>query len=86
MVGIDESSSHPSGFWCVSADGGVFSSGGAPFLGSLAGHSLNAPISGIAGTDNGLGYRLVGADNGIFTFGNAGFFGPDYCPGLPLER
>jgi hypothetical protein len=37
------------GYWEVAADGGVFSFGDAPFLGSMGGTRLNAPIVGIAG-------------------------------------
>jgi hypothetical protein len=35
------------GYWLVAADGGVFSFGGAPFLGSLSGQHLNQPIGGL---------------------------------------
>jgi len=68
------------GYWVFTANGGVFSYGGAPFFGSVpgllpAGKQLAQPIVGMAATPNGGGYWLVGADGGIFSFGNARFFG-----------
>jgi hypothetical protein len=35
------------GYWEVGADGGVFTYGDAPFLGSMAGIRLNGPVVGI---------------------------------------
>ena len=63
------------GFAVVAADGGVFTFGGAPFLGSLGGLILAAPIVAAAPTPSGAGYWLFGADGGVFTFGDAGFHG-----------
>ena len=63
------------GLWVVGADGGVFALGGAPFLGSLGGRTLNAPVVGMAATPDGGGYWLVSADGGVFAFGDATFFG-----------
>ena len=37
------------GYWLVATDGGIFSFGGAPFLGSTGGMHLNQPIVGMAG-------------------------------------
>jgi hypothetical protein len=56
-------------------DGGVFAFGGAAWLGSMAGHPLNAPVVGIAPSPSGQGYWLVSTDGGVFSFGQAGFFG-----------
>jgi hypothetical protein len=64
-----------SAYWLVAADGGVFSFGGVPFLGSMGGHPLNKPIVGMAGDARGAGYWLVASDGGIFAFGRAGFYG-----------
>ncbi len=36
------------GYWLQGSDGGIFSFGDAPFLGSLGGVRLNAPMVGIA--------------------------------------
>jgi len=36
------------GYWLVAADGGVFPSGAAPFLGSTGAVRLNQPIVGMA--------------------------------------
>ncbi len=65
------------GYWLAQANGGVFSYGDAPFLGSLPGmHVVPAePITGIAASPYDGGYWLVGADGGVFAFGHAVFFG-----------
>jgi hypothetical protein len=38
------------GYWLQGADGGIFTFGDAPFLGSMGGLRLNAPMVGIAST------------------------------------
>ena len=58
----------------MAADGGVFSFC-QPFLGSMGGQHLNAPIVGLAETPGGGGYWEVGSDGGIFSYGNASFHG-----------
>jgi hypothetical protein len=63
------------GYWTSASDGGVFSFGGAPFLGSVGGRHLAAPVVGMAVTPDGAGYWLVASDGGIFAFGDAGFAG-----------
>src|SRR5436853_5429408 len=63
------------GAWLVAADGGIFSLGGAPFLGSTGALPLNSPIVGIAPTRSGQGYWLSAADGGVFSFGDARFYG-----------
>jgi hypothetical protein len=63
------------GDWLVAADGGVFSVGGAHYLGSAAGRQLPAPVVGIAPTSSGKGYWLVGADGSVYSYGDAHFFG-----------
>jgi hypothetical protein len=64
------------GYWEVSADGGVYAFGSAAFDGSLpaAGVAPAAPITAMAAAPGG-GYWLLGADGGVFAFGGAGFFG-----------
>ena len=54
---------------------GIFSFGDAPFLGSLGGMPLNAPVVGMAASPDGGGYWLVASDGGIFSFGDAPFRG-----------
>jgi hypothetical protein len=62
------------GYRLVGADGGVFSFGGANFLGSTGAIHLNRPIVGTASDQQTGGYWLVASDGGIFSFG-APFFG-----------
>ena len=64
------------GYWLVGLDGGVFSFGDAPYLGSLpALHVAVKNIVGVDATPDGRGYWLVGADGGVFAFGDAAFYG-----------
>ena len=63
------------GYWIDTADGGVFSFGGAAFWGSLGGVHLNAPVVGMAATPDGGGYWLAAYDGGVFSFGDAPFEG-----------
>jgi hypothetical protein len=74
--GLVESYVPPEGYWSVASDGGIFNYGpAAPFLGSMGGQHLNAPMVGMAATPGGGGYWEVGADGGIFSFGDAHFYG-----------
>ncbi|MGH8973196.1 MAG: superoxide dismutase family protein, partial [Acidimicrobiia bacterium] len=73
-----------SGYWLAAADGGVFSFGDAPHLGSAAGTPLSRPVVGIAATASGNGFWLVATDGGVFTFGEAGFYGS--TGGVKLNR
>src|SRR5207302_1542712 len=63
------------GYWLVGSDGGVFTFGDAPYLGSTGGIALAQPVVGIATTPTGRGYWLVGSDGGIFSFGDAPYLG-----------
>ena len=63
------------GYWLVSADGGVYADGGAPFLGSAVPLRPAKPIVGIASSSDGKGYWLVAADGGVFAFGSAKYYG-----------
>ena len=68
------------GYRFVASDGGIFNygpstGGGAPFLGSMGGQHLNAPIVGMATMPAGDGYYEVAADGGVFNFGSAQFYG-----------
>jgi hypothetical protein len=60
----------------VGADGGVFSFGDAPFLGSLPGDGVNTiNIIGMAADPKGPGYWLVSGDGTVYPFGAATKFG-----------
>ena len=72
------------GYWEVGSDGGIFSFGTAHFYGSMGGAPLNAPIVGIASTNDGEGYWLVSKDGGVFAFGDAPFYGS--MGGGPLNQ
>ena len=72
------------GYWLVASDGGIFTEGGAPFLGSTGGATLNKPIVGSAATSDGQGYWLVASDGGIFSYGDAAFFGS--AGSVPLNK
>jgi hypothetical protein len=76
VVGISRTDS-TSGFWLDASDGGIFTAGNAPFLGSMGGQHLDKPIVGMANASNGSGpaYWLVASDGGIFTFGDVPFEG-----------
>jgi hypothetical protein len=63
------------GYWLVTADGGIFTFGDAPYAGSTGDQSLNQPIVGMASTPTGLGYWLAARDGGVFAFGDAAFHG-----------
>ncbi|MGI8684124.1 MAG: sialidase family protein [Acidimicrobiales bacterium] len=63
------------GYRLVAGDGGVFSFGGAAFLGSTGGIRLSRPMVGASETPSGDGYWLTAADGGVFAFGDARFRG-----------
>ncbi len=67
------SGASPAGYWLTSADGGIFTFGNAPYLGSNSG--VGAVVVGMAATPDGKGYWLVSSDGGVFAFGDAQFFG-----------
>ena len=83
MVSMVADPAGAGGMWLASADGGVYTLGGAPFLGSAGGTQLYAPVVGMAATPTGGGYWLVALDGGIFTFGDARFYGS--MGGKPLN-
>jgi hypothetical protein len=82
LVGMARSAN--GGEWLVAADGGILTTGGAPFYGSMGDTPLYAPVVGMAATPDGKGYWLVAIDGGIFTFGDAGYYGS--MGGKPLAQ
>jgi hypothetical protein len=62
-------------YWLASANGGVYSFGGAAFYGSAGNIALVKPIVGMAATPDDGGYWLVASDGGVFSFGDASFYG-----------
>jgi hypothetical protein len=62
-------------YWMDATNGALYSFGGAPNYGTMAGKHLNEPMVGMATMPTGHGYWMVAADGGIFTFGNAQFYG-----------
>ena len=72
IVGI--ASNTLGGYWLVGSDGGLFAFG-AVFKGSLGSIVLNAPVTGMAPSSDGLGYLMITADGGVFAFGDARFWG-----------
>ncbi len=72
------------GYYVLGSDGGIFTFGAAPYLGSVPGLGLGSKVTALrlTTTKTGLGYYVLGADGGIFTFGDAEFVGS--VPGLQL--
>lgn len=62
------------GYWLAGEAGEVCNFGKAPFLGSLQGRRLPAPVVGIEACGP-RGYWLYTGDGGVFPFGNAAFDG-----------
>ena len=63
------------GYWIVTADGGTYAFGAAPFLGSLSGLPLTAPIIGGSSTPSGKGLYLLGQDGAVYAWGDAAYAG-----------
>ena len=72
------------GYWLTTSNGGIFTFGGAPALGSASTLSLNHPIVSMTSAPDKLGYWIVASDGGIFSYGDAGFFGS--TGGLQLNK
>ena len=70
------------GYRVVTADGGVFALGTAPFAGSSSGRSTAAMVDA-APTASGNGTWLAAADGGVFAHGDARFHGS--AAALPLR-
>jgi hypothetical protein len=75
------------GYYVLGSDGGIFTFGGAPFVGSVPGLGLGSRVTALrlAATRSGSGYHILGADGGVFTFGDAAFHGSVPGLGLPVR-
>jgi hypothetical protein len=71
------------GTWTVTADGGVRTSGDAPFLGSIAATAHHGRAVAITATPTGRGYWLLTSDGGVYAFGDAPFHGSAAATPLP---
>ena len=59
----------------TAADGGIFTFGHAPFLGSGASQRRSAPTISIMSSTTGRGYALLLSDGSVLPFGDAPYFG-----------
>ena len=69
-----ESTGSGQGYWLMGSDGGIFTFGDAPFLGSTGGFPPAASGSGMAATPDGAGYWLAFRDSTVANFGTAPHF------------
>lgn len=60
------------GYWLLGEDGGVFSFGAAPFVGSAATMTVESRFVAMASIPSGAGYDLVTADGTVLAFRGAG--------------
>jgi hypothetical protein len=63
------------GYWIVTAEGGTYAFGEAPFLGSLGGIPISAPIVFGSSTPSGEGLYLLGRDGAVYAWGDAKYAG-----------
>ncbi len=63
------------GYWSLSADGGVFTSGSSPYLGSPNGNTLAGFATDIASTPTGNGYWITTTHGAVYHYGDARWFG-----------
>ncbi|GAC1537523.1 MAG: hypothetical protein NVS3B12_21610 [Acidimicrobiales bacterium] len=65
----------PGAYWLLASDGGIFSFGGVPFVGSAGGTRLSAPIVSMSATPSGKGYWLAGSGGDVYAYGDAAYAG-----------
>lgn len=74
-----------SGYWLVTAEGAVYSFGGAQYYGGMNGTPITAPITGLVASPSGKGYWLIGRDGAVYAFGDAQFYGTPGSVGATLS-
>jgi hypothetical protein len=72
-----------SGYWLVASDGGVFSFGSAPFVGSSGGTGAVGFVAP-AITSSGAGYWLANAAGRVDNYGDAPALGAAPPPSKPI--
>jgi hypothetical protein len=68
------------GYWMYASDGGIFTFGDAPFLGSGAGLGLGPSVAGVAASPSGKGYWMAGSSGTVAAFGDARCYGSVSAP------
>jgi hypothetical protein len=71
------------GYLLVGRDGGVFTFGDAPFLGSLPARGVSDTVVAAQPTADAAGYLMVGVRGAAYSFGDAPWYGgmPQVVPG-----
>ena len=74
------------GYWSLSADGGVFTSGNSTYYGSPNANTLAGFATDIASTPTGNGYWIVTTHGAVYHYGDARWFGSarDHALGKPV--
>ena len=74
-----------SGDLVMGPDGGIFTAGRAPYLGSAPGLHVATDAVGLAMTPDQHGYWELGRDGAVFSFGTARYHGSPAGLGVPID-